>query len=130
MEKKQKIRYTVTLVLLLTLIMLSAVIHLKTWKDSRLIVRPVDAYLSNQLQQKEDMIKQREQIISEMYNQIRRTDSLIRELEKKRASITNKYYYNEKEILTSGDSANRVMRMVNQSLFESEYFNGKYAPSK
>lgn len=93
------------------------------------VVNPVDSYLEQEIKNREQQIKEREQVILNLYTQIRKSDSILASLEAKKAGIINKYYYNEKEILTSGDSANRVMRIINQSSFESDYFKGKYAPT-
>ncbi len=91
---------------------------------------PLNTYAEDQIRQLEIQVTQREAMIQQLVDRISHGDSLILLLENKRASITNKYYYNEKEILTSGDSVNRAMRIVNQHSFESDYFSGKYTPTK
>lgn len=49
---------------------------------------------------------------------------------KKKQLITNNYYQNETEILTSSDSANRAARIRNQSEFSDRYLKGYYRPNK
>jgi hypothetical protein len=90
----------------------------------------LNTYADDQIKQLSIQVTQREAMIQQLADRVKHRDSLIFLLENKRTSITNKYYYNEKEILSSGDSVNRVMRIINQSSFESDYFAGKYAPTK
>jgi hypothetical protein len=85
-----------------------------------------------------NLIKEMERIEQNIKNGYRQIDSLnnsielkhdtIRLIEKRKETIINNYYKNEKVILTADDSTNNELRKRNQLLFEQRYFSGRYNP--
>lgn len=131
MEYRQLFRREVIpFVVVLSAAVVWVVMLLNVTSQSSVDYSPLNTYADDQIKQLSIQVTQRETMIQQLADRVKHRDSLIFLLENKRTSITNKYYYNEKEILSSGDSVNRVMRIINQSSFESDYFAGKYAPTK
>jgi hypothetical protein len=131
MEQRQLIkRKIIPFVVVLAAAVVWVVMLLNVTRQSSVDYSPLNTYADDQIKQLSIQVTQREAMIQQLADRVKHRDSLIFLLENKRTSITNKYYYNEKEILSSGDSVNRVMRIINQSSFESDYFAGKYAPTK
>jgi hypothetical protein len=131
MEYRQLFRREViSFVVVLSAAVVWVVMLLNVTSQSSVDYSPLNTYADDQIKQLSIQVTQREAMIQQLADRVKHRDSLIFLLENKRTSITNKYYYNEKEILSSGDSVNRVMRIINQSSFESDYFAGKYAPTK
>jgi hypothetical protein len=131
MEYRQLFRREVIpFVVVLSAAVVWVVMLLNVTSQSSVDYSPLNTYADDQIKQLSIQVTQREAMIQQLADRVKHRDSLIFLLENKRTSITNKYYYNEKEILSSGDSVNRVMRIINQSSFESDYFAGKYAPTK
>ena len=131
MEQRQLIRRKIIpFVVVLAAAVVWVVMLLNVTSQSSVDYSPLNTYADDQIKQLSIQVTQREAMIQQLADRVKHRDSLIFLLENKRTSITNKYYYNEKEILSSGDSVNRVMRIINQSSFESDYFAGKYAPTK
>jgi len=89
---------------------------------------PTDQLIQDEIDHIKQRVEMRDAVIKELIIELRMRDSLIANIQAGKTSITNKYYYDEKFILSSSDSANRVLRVNNERMFISDYFGGRYAP--
>jgi len=95
-----------------------------------LIFRKSDSekHLIEEMERIEQNIKNGYHQIDSLNNRIELTHDTIRLIEKRKETIINNYYKNEKIILTADDSTNNELRKRNQLLFEQRYFSGRYNP--
>lgn len=87
-----------------------------------------DQLIQDEIDHIKERVEMRDAVINELVIELRMRDSLIANIQQGKTSITNKYYYDEKFILSSSDSANRSLRVNNQRMFVSDFFSGRYAP--
>lgn len=87
-----------------------------------------EKHLIKEMERIEQNIKNGYHQIDSLNNRIELTHDTIRLIEKRKETIINNYYKNEKIILTADDSTNNELRKRNQLLFEQRYFSGRYNP--
>jgi hypothetical protein len=87
-----------------------------------------EKHLIKEMERIEQNIKNGYHQIDSLNNRIELTHDTIRLIEKRKETIINNYYKNEKIILTADDSTNNELRKRNQLLFEKRYFSGRYNP--
>jgi restriction endonuclease S subunit len=85
-------------------------------------------YLIKELKTIEENIEKRYHQIDSINTTTEYHRDTIRLIEKKKETIINNYYKNEKNILAADDSTNHQLRIRNQKLFEQRYFGGRYNP--
>lgn len=87
-----------------------------------------EKHLIKEMERIEQNIKNGYHQIDSLNNRIELTHDTIRLIEKRKETIINNYYKNEKIILTADDSTNNELRKRNHLLFEKRYFSGRYNP--
>lgn len=94
----------------------------------REIPSATEEYLNKRIDTLLHEVKRRQGLVHDLKVEIELHHDTIRIFERQLPIIKNNYYTNEKEILTNSDSANRVLRINNQLLFERDYFSGRFRP--
>lgn len=97
-------------------------------RDDKPQLSATDQLIQDEIDHIKERVEMRDAVINELVIELRMRDSLIANIQQGKTSITNKYYYDEKFILSSSDSANRSLRVNNQRMFVSDFFSGRYAP--
>jgi len=97
-------------------------------RDDKPQLSATDQLIQDEIDHIKQRVEMRDAVINELVIELRMRDSLIASIQQGKTSITNKYYYDEKFILSSSDSANRSLRVNNQRMFVSDFFSGRYAP--
>ena len=97
-------------------------------RDDKPQLSATDQLIQDEIDHIKERVEMRDAVINELVIELRMRDSLIASIQQGKTSITNKYYYDEKFILSSSDSANRSLRVNNQRMFVSDFFSGRYAP--
>jgi hypothetical protein len=87
-----------------------------------------EEYLNKRIDTLLHEVKRSQRLVHDLKVEIELRKDTIRIFERQLPIIRNNYYTNEKEILTNTDSANRVLRINNQMLFERDYFSGRFRP--
>lgn len=90
--------------------------------------KEVDSYYQTQTDSLRTEIAYKQKQIDSLKTVLRVHDDTIFVIERQKPIITNKYYYDEKVYLTSSDSANYELRLLNQRQFEVDYFGGRFNP--
>lgn len=91
-------------------------------------VKTTTSFYQTEIDSLTTAINTRNKQIDSLKTVLRVHDDTIFVIERQKPIITNKYYYDEKVYLTSSDSANHELRLLNQRQFEIDYFNGRFNP--
>ena len=116
------------LILAIIAFVLIAVIALNAIHSRREIPSATEEYLNKRIDTLLHEVKRSQRLVHDLKVEIELRKDTIRIFERQLPIIKNNYYTNEKEILTNSDSANRVLRINNQLLFERDYFSGRFRP--